>query len=40
MTWRRSGDKPLSEPMMVKFTDAFMRQSASDKNAHYHDADG
>ena len=27
--WRRSGDKPLSEPMMVSFTDAYMRHSAS-----------
>ena len=22
MTWRRTGDKPLSEPMMSQFTDA------------------
>ena len=29
MAWRRSGDKPLSEPMMVIFTDAYMRNSAS-----------
>ena len=29
MAWRRTGDKPLSEPMMAKFTDAYMRQSAS-----------
>ena len=29
MAWRRSGDKPLSEPMMVYFTDAYMRHSAS-----------
>ena len=29
MAWRRSGDKPLSEPMMMKFTDAYMRHSAS-----------
>ena len=28
MAWRRKGDKPLSEPMLVKFTDAFMRRSA------------
>ena len=27
MDWRRSGDKPLSEPMM--FTDAYIRHSAS-----------
>ena len=25
MAWRRSGDKPLSEPMLTQFTDAFMR---------------
>ena len=29
MAWRRPGDKPLSEPMMVTFTDAFMRHSAA-----------
>ena len=29
MAWRRSGDKPLSEPMMAWFTDAYMRHSAS-----------
>ena len=29
MAWRRPGDKPLSEPTMVKFTDAYMRHSAS-----------
>ena len=29
MAWYRSGDKPLSEPMMVKITDAYMRHSAS-----------
>ena len=29
MVWRRSGDKPLSESMMTKFTDAFMRHSAT-----------
>ena len=29
MAWCRSGDKPLSEPMMVKFIDVYMRQSAS-----------
>ena len=29
MAWRRSGDKPLSEPMMTWFTDANMRHSAS-----------
>ena len=23
--WRRSGDKPLSEPMLTQFTDAYMQ---------------
>ena len=27
MAWRQTGDKPLSEPMMVKFT--YLRHSAS-----------
>ena len=26
MTWRRTGDKPLPEPMMTQFIDAYMRQ--------------
>ena len=26
MTWRRTGDKPLSEPIPIQFTDANMRQ--------------
>ena len=25
MAWRRTGDKPLSEPMLIQFTDAYMR---------------
>ena len=25
MAWRRTGDKPLSEPMLTQFTDAHMR---------------
>ena len=29
IAWRRPGDKQLSEPMLVKFTDAYMRHSAS-----------
>ena len=29
MAWRRIGDKPLSEAMLVCFTDAYMRHSAS-----------
>ena len=24
MAWRRTGDKPLSEPMLIQFTDAYM----------------
>ena len=27
MAWRRAGDKPLSEPMLCRFTDAYMRHS-------------
>ena len=29
MAWRLTGDKPLSEPMMTQFNDAYMRHSAS-----------
>ena len=29
MAWRKTGDKPLSEPMMVEFPDAYMRHSMS-----------
>ena len=29
MAWRRSGDKPLSEPMIALFNDAYMRHSAA-----------
>ena len=25
MVWRQIGDKPLSEPMMAQFNDAYMR---------------
>ena len=25
MAWRQSGDKPLSEPMLNQFTNAYMR---------------
>ena len=25
MAWRRIGDKPLSEPMLTRFIDAYMR---------------
>ena len=26
MAWRRTGDKPSSEPMLTPFTDAYMRR--------------
>ena len=29
MAWRRPGDKPLSEPMMAHFIDAYMRHQSS-----------
>ena len=29
IAWRRTSDKPLSEPMMTQFNDAYMRHSAS-----------
>ena len=29
MAWRRTGDKPLFEPMMAYFTEAYMPHSAS-----------
>ena len=29
MAWHQSGAKPLSEPMMVQFTDVYMQHSAS-----------
>ena len=29
MAWRRTGDKPLTEPMLTQFTDAYLRHSAS-----------
>ena len=25
MAWRRTGDKQLSEPMLIQFMDAYMR---------------
>ena len=25
MAWRQTGGKPLSEPMMIQFTDTYMR---------------
>ena len=29
MAWCRTGDKPLSEPMMVQFTEAYMERLGS-----------
>ena len=29
MAWRWTGDKPLTEPMMTQFKDAYMRHMAS-----------
>ena len=29
MAWRRAGDRPLSEPIMVNWLDAYTRHSAS-----------
>ena len=34
MACRRIGDKPLSEPMMTQFNDAYMRHSASMRETH------
>ena len=31
MAWRRSGDKPLSEPMFTQFTDAYMGHLGGDE---------
>ena len=35
MTWRWPGDKPLPEPVMFFFTDAYMRHSASVSQWNY-----
>ena len=32
MGWRRPGDKSLSEPMMVQFTDEYMRRCLNEWN--------
>ena len=29
MAWRRTGDKPLPEQMLTKFTDVYLRRPAS-----------
>ena len=34
MAWRRLGDKPLSEPMLTRFTDAHMREMSWFQNEH------
>ena len=31
MTWRRIGDKPLSQPMLTRFTDAYLRHTRGDE---------
>ena len=31
MAWRRTGDKPLPEPMLDEFTDAYMRHSITER---------
>ena len=30
MAWHWTGDKPLSEPMLTQFTDAYMRAQGGD----------
>ena len=37
MAWRRTGDKPISESMVAKFTAAYMRHSASGVKLGDHD---
>ena len=32
MAWRRIGDKPLSEPMLTWFGDAYMRHKGDELN--------
>ena len=32
MTWSRKGDKPLSEPILTEFTDAYMRHRVGGMN--------
>ena len=34
MAWRRRGDKPLSEPMLTRFTDTYMRHYGSWNASH------
>ena len=35
MAWRRTGDNPLSEAMLVCFADAYMRHSSSINQTQY-----
>ena len=35
MAWRRIGGKPLSEPMLTRFTDAYMRKYGRSKELIY-----
>ena len=34
MAWRRTGDKPSTEPMMAYFTDAYIGHSATRRGFH------
>ena len=34
IAWRRIGDKPLSEPMLARFTDAYMRVKVQQKGSN------
>ena len=35
MAWRRAGDKPLPEPMLTQFTDAYAAQGRDELTNHY-----
>ena len=35
MPWYRTGDKPLSEPMLIRCTDAYIRHSAPMSSTHW-----
>ena len=35
MAWRWTGDKPLSEPMMTQFNDAYMVRNTMSCNMRY-----
>ena len=35
MAWRQIGDKPLSESMLTRFTDAYMRHQGRDELMHF-----